>query len=214
MDEQERERHKQEQIRREAAAPYADAMAAALLRIATAQLTDTERLAELEAAAEALQKAESKLSVLAGLAGRPTGGPDYILDPQLVLEVVAAAAAVRAGGAFLDGLGRSLGEWCAEWIKKLHIVQIVRVWARRPPHGRNPEASWIYRGITIYLPSAGEHLPDEAYLALIDLDLSDQQLQGKTLHWDPHKNAWLPTGALEHQTTENGTSAPSADIGS
>jgi hypothetical protein len=35
-------------------------------------------------------------------------------------------------------------------------------------------------------------LPDEARLALLDLDVTSDELRGKTLRWDTSASAWLP----------------------
>jgi hypothetical protein len=40
-------------------------------------------------------------------------------------------------------------------------------------------------------------LPDEARLALLNLDVTTEELRGKLLWWDSAAGAWLPSEAIE-----------------
>jgi len=52
-----------------------------------------------------------------------------------------------------------------------------------------------------------DDLPDEARLALLDLDITADGMRGKELGWDPDAGAWLPTGADDARPGEARTEA-------
>jgi len=103
-------------------------------------------------------------------------------------EMLALAAAVAIfGKAYLETLGKRAGEGTANLPKK--VKDLVRA------HIRNEDArDEIHVGV-----ADGESatviftrdLPDAARLALLDLDVTAEELRGKTLRWDA-TSGWLP----------------------
>jgi hypothetical protein len=85
--------------------------------------------------------------------------------------------------AFFNELGRRLGSSCADWLKQGIIL-------RFKPNKTElsvPDAE-VRRPITIEIE---EELSDNAWLALLDLDLESNSIRGKRLRWDPQAGDWL-----------------------
>jgi hypothetical protein len=102
-----------------------------------------------------------------------------------VPEVAIAAATV---GPFLTAycteLGKRFGGSTADWISKIGI-------RRRRSQIRVP----VKGAVTVFeipndMPDP-EHMPDEAKLALIDLDLMAEGVRGQRLRWDAKAGQWV-----------------------
>jgi hypothetical protein len=107
--------------------------------------------------------------------------------PASVYEEIAAGyVAVKLLGPFLESFAGKLGEQLGESVGKA----IVRISLRRPRSGprrlsvRLPDT---LGSTTLKLP---EQFTEEAKLAIIDLDLSAEEVRGRQLHWDPVTGAW------------------------
>lgn len=114
-----------------------------------------------------------------------------------ILEGAAALASVKGFGPFLEAFATKLGEALGESTAAAFGRLKPHKW-RRPGHAT----------VTAELPDRGEvtvvlspDTPDEARLALLDLDLTAAALRGKTLCWNPGSGMWLPEDAA-HATEE------------
>ena len=129
-------------------------------------------------------------SSFAGVAPGMTPTLDLLVDPELLVVGALGFAVAKAGGAFLEGYGQTLGEWFAKRTTALRALRSARMNEPRTLETRGPRVR--------FEAPPGQNMPDEAVLALIDLNLAD--LAGKTLRWDAETNAWLDIEALELST--------------
>lgn len=103
-------------------------------------------------------------------------------------ETAAAAAAVAIYcKAFLEALGKRSGEGVAD-LPKL-VLDLTRV---RKARKGNFERIVGIDDSSMAMIIVTDDLPDEALLALIDLDVTAEEVRGKTLRWDDTAGAWLP----------------------
>jgi hypothetical protein len=100
-------------------------------------------------------------------------------------EIAAAAAIFKVLGTFGDAYLSRLGQILAESTPA--IVQRIRL-RRYPVHDTGRLMIHTDRS-TIVFEFDGD-LSDEAKLALIDIDLTDDSLQGATLRWDAARGQW------------------------
>jgi hypothetical protein len=106
-------------------------------------------------------------------------------DIHFSTEAVAmAACAAIYGKAFLETLGQRTGEGVADLAKRLGEVARWR---------KGKQAGYLIgiEGATAIL-IVTEDLPDEARLALLDLDVTAEDVRGKTLRWNSEAVAWRP----------------------
>jgi hypothetical protein len=102
---------------------------------------------------------------------------DVVLGPE---QIAILAAASIYSKAFLETLGRHAGDALAE---------MVRARIRR----RNDEITEVQIGAegdataTLVIT---DNMPDEARLALLDLDVTSENVRGKVLRWDNEAEAW------------------------
>jgi hypothetical protein len=111
-----------------------------------------------------------------------TGFGDSSINTDTVVLATAAAIYLKA---FVETLGKNNAE---------ALIKAVR------PRFR-------HKGKTVEIVVGAEHnaaaatiivtkdTPDEARLALLDLDVTSQELRGKELRWDSASSAWLPSQA-------------------
>jgi hypothetical protein len=124
-------------------------------------------------------------------------GTEYPRTTAMIIEVPASpemialsTAAAIFSKAFLETLGGRAGEGVANLPK--HVRDLIRTVQRRPGDaaefqigaGREAAATIVVTKDT----------PDEARLALLDLDVTAEQYRGKTLRWDTDARAWMPEG--------------------
>ncbi|WP_378739147.1 hypothetical protein [Nocardia brasiliensis] len=118
----------------------------------------------------------------------PGGIPDYILDWS-AFTALAPLAAVY-GKAFLERLAERTADGVMDAPGKLR-----RRWLRRRrPGSRTPDIAAVLetedgRGAAILVTA---DLPDEARLALLDLNPADPALRGRILGWDNDLRQWVP----------------------
>jgi hypothetical protein len=113
----------------------------------------------------------------------PIVGRVAAASPLLGLEVGVGITMTPLVSAFFNELGRRLGSSCADWLKQGIIL-------RFKPNKTElsvPDAE-VRRPITIEIE---EELSDNAWLALLDLDLESNSIRGKRLRWDPQAGDWL-----------------------
>jgi hypothetical protein len=112
---------------------------------------------------------------------------ELLLSPE---SAALAAAMAIFGKAFLETLGQRAGDGVANIPKQVHDL----VSARKRRKGE----SEVYLGTgsdeaaTIAVTA---DTPDEARLALLDLDVTADELRGKLLRWDSDSSAWRPADA-------------------
>jgi hypothetical protein len=119
-----------------------------------------------------------------------------ILKSLTVFEIVAVGfAANKTLGPFLQAfatkLGEPLGESCAQALRRIKLHRLTPGVSKRSTGG-------VDRKIVIELPEGSTvvELPDpftdEAKEAFIDLDVTADEVAGKTLRWDPATGKWTP----------------------
>jgi hypothetical protein len=102
-------------------------------------------------------------------------------------KLALAAATGIYSKAFLEALGKRSGEGFASLLSG----QAVR---KRSKEGQPEEYTVGTHSKFSATVIVTEGLPDEARLALLDLDVTDEALRGKTLRWDATAGAWVPEG--------------------
>jgi hypothetical protein len=102
---------------------------------------------------------------------------DVVLGPE---QLVILAAVSIYSKAFLETLGRHAGDALAE---------MVRTRIRRK-NGEITEAQIGAEGDGTATLVITDNMPDEARLALLDLDVTSKNVRGKVLRWDNESKAW------------------------
>jgi hypothetical protein len=107
------------------------------------------------------------------------------IPPEATVALATAAAIFSK--AFLETLGSRAGDSIANLPK--HVRDLVR--KNRHDRGtREIHVSGEGEATAIVVVTA--KLPDEARLALLDLDVTAEELRGKMLRWNSAQSAWLP----------------------
>jgi hypothetical protein len=108
------------------------------------------------------------------------------VDPQSLAIGAAVAIYFKA---FLEELGKRSGEGVARLPKLL--AERLRV--RREAKAGKPELHVGSKDdpMAAMIVVTGD-MPAEAWLALLDLDVTAEAVRGKTLRWDATASAWLP----------------------
>jgi hypothetical protein len=119
----------------------------------------------------------------------------YISPESLAL---ATATAIYSKG-FLEALGKRSGEGAANLPKRIAAVISARrkrknltSFYRKGAKGSPDESLVGLAGEEAAMIIVTKDLPDEARLALLDLDVTADELRGKTIRWDGTAQAWLP----------------------
>jgi hypothetical protein len=84
-------------------------------------------------------------------------------------------------------LGKRLGGTVADWISRAHLRRKVSDPAKADLSVEVDE--------TVIVLELDEGLPDEARIALLDLDIDTQAVRGRRLTWNAELGAWVPTDA-------------------
>jgi hypothetical protein len=106
---------------------------------------------------------------------------------------IAAATAIYAK-AVLEALGKRSGEGVADLTKR--VSDLIRV-RRKARKGKPDEyIIGINEGQATQTTTivVSHDTPDEARLALLDLDVTAEEVRGKTLRWNATAGAWVPEG--------------------
>jgi hypothetical protein len=114
----------------------------------------------------------------------PGNGPDFYFTPEMIALATATAIFSKA---FLETLGSRAGDGVANIPK--HVADLVRKYIHRK---NKSEYQVGVEGHASAIIVITEFLPDEARLALLDLDVAGDEVRGKTLRWDDAAAAWLP----------------------
>lgn len=115
------------------------------------------------------------------------GGNQVIVSPETA--VLATAAAIYSK-AFLETLGHRTGEGVANLSKRVGGLVRARVKRRGSP----VEYLIGLDGGATAIIVVTDDTPDEARLALLDLDVTAPELRGKYLSWSKGAGAWLAVG--------------------
>jgi hypothetical protein len=120
---------------------------------------------------------------LAKREGRMTHSPRRGLSTSP--EVLAlTGAAVIYSKAFLETLAKHHAD------RLVDLVRTTRFRFRN--NDKNTEAEIGFDGDAAATIVVNEDTPDEARLALLDLDVTAEELRGKVLRWDSSASAWRP----------------------
>jgi hypothetical protein len=109
------------------------------------------------------------------------------IPPEATVALAVAAAIFSK--AFLETLGSRAGDSIANLPK--HVRDLVR---KNRQDRRTKEIHVSAQGDTTAIVVVTAKLPDEARLALLDLDVTAKELRGKMLRWSSAQSAWLPDG--------------------
>ena len=123
----------------------------------------------------------------AALKDWPVDSSDYLFN----LEVNQAMLAFVLGN-FSAAFVQALGQRAADGAAKLpnRIGDLVRTHVRRK--GKPDEARIGVDDGSAATIAITADTPDEARLALLDLDITDDTVRGKVLRWDSSASAWRP----------------------
>lgn len=104
-----------------------------------------------------------------------------VLDPAEALLALAAVRGIKPFvAAYAEALGKRLGESTAAALLRLRL-------SRPRVHGRTELAADQAGAVRVELDA---RLPDEARLALLDLDVTSPEYRGRTLRWDTGAGCW------------------------
>jgi hypothetical protein len=109
-----------------------------------------------------------------------------VFTPETVALVTAVAIFSKA---FLETLGQRTGEGVASLPKRVGDLVRIRKQAKK---GKPDEYVIGVGDSATAMIFVTEDLPDEARLALLDLDVTAETLRGKLLRWDVTASAWRP----------------------
>ena len=116
------------------------------------------------------------------------------MHPSAEMMVLAAGVAIFAK-AYLEALGKRLGEGTADLPKKMKDLMRARTRKKDAPDEIHIGTKGGEAAILVFTPD----LPDEARLALLDLDITAVEIRGKLLRWDSDAMAWRASSTEEHQ---------------
>jgi hypothetical protein len=99
--------------------------------------------------------------------------------------VIAAGTLGSFATAFCAELGRRLGGTLADWASRVHL---------RRRHSGSAMGDLYITGDdeVVSVVEFSVSLPDEAKLALLDLDVTSPPLRGRRLAWNAEAKAWVP----------------------
>ncbi len=128
------------------------------------------------ATSEYVHRVRPSSDEITNLAGYYKTSQIYALDAYPILTALAVYSK-----AFLETLARRHADGLAD-----------RVRMRLRKNGKDTEAEIGLRGGASATVVVTGDLPDEARLALLDLDVTADELRGKLLRWDSSASAWRP----------------------
>jgi|SRR5580704_14210949 hypothetical protein len=86
--------------------------------------------------------------------------------------------------AFCTELGKRFGGTVADWTSRVHL--------RRKGGGSTKADLIVEVDDDVTVLELEDDLPDEARLALLELDIKQQAVRGRRLTWNAAAQAWLP----------------------
>lgn len=102
---------------------------------------------------------------------------------EIALAFVAAKALIPFLDAYAKAVGKKLGETIGNLLSRLSLDSVVKLTQGRPIVIGTDHAVAV---------EFDPNLPDEARLALLDLDVTDPQIQGTVLQWNATAGQWQP----------------------
>lgn len=103
-------------------------------------------------------------------------------------QVVLGFALGNFSSAFLQALGKQAADGAMQLPKRVGDLVRKRVQKKGKPDGYE---IGVDDGSAATIAFTA-HTPDEARLALLDLDVTAEGVRGKVLHWDSTAEAWQP----------------------
>jgi hypothetical protein len=126
------------------------------------------------------------------LPGFHAPGSVVVIDAE---SIALAAGATVFAKAFLETLGQRAGNGAAGLPRR--VADLVSRHIKRK--GRPEEIHISAEGDVTASIIVTSKTPDEARLALLDLDVTAENVRGKTLRWDSNAMAWRASSAEEQQ---------------
>jgi hypothetical protein len=116
-----------------------------------------------------------------GGGGGGGGGDVYVNATDMI---ILSATLIPMFAAFFTELGKKLGRGAADKISHIRLRQ----------NANNPAIVdvQVHSDRTLTIVEMSENLPDDARLALIELDFDDPAIRGKRLKWDNEAMNWAP----------------------
>jgi hypothetical protein len=123
-------------------------------------------------------------------------GRDMNVGAQISSTVAEVTLAMTLGPlmtAFSQELGKRLGGSAADWLKRMH------------EHRRGGKKRVIEIDTPLKPTSfeVDDDLPDEARLALLDMDITSDAVSGQTMRWNSSAQAWQPVLYEQETDTSN-----------
>jgi hypothetical protein len=115
----------------------------------------------------------------------------HLYSPEAFALATAAAIFSKA---FLETLGTRAGDSAANLPKR--VRDLARRFHRRKDGGEEFHIGAGGMSATVIVT---EDLPDQARLALLDLDVTAEELRGKLLRWDSAASAWRPAESFQDE---------------
>lgn len=103
--------------------------------------------------------------------------------------------------AFLEALGAHTADTAASLPGRIRRRMLERGQAR----SHDTAAVLYLQGADAAAILVTPDLPDEARLALLDLDPTDPELRGRILAWNGERERWLPTQLLDNENAQRRT---------
>jgi hypothetical protein len=128
-----------------------------------------------------------RILVIEDLPGRRDGSAPPLTGADWVPVLEATAVAIYSKG-FLETLGKRTADGVADLPKRVGDLVLRRI-RRKGEIVEHHISTGDERAAVIVVT---DDLPDEARLALLDLDVTDDAIRGKVLRWDSDASAWLP----------------------
>jgi hypothetical protein len=105
-----------------------------------------------------------------------------VVDAGLLLSLFASGAFLRA---YCEELGKRYAGSTADWTSRVLVRR-----KRNAPD--KTELTVPIDGSEVVIVLDADSLTDEAWLALLDVDLRSEDVRGRALSWDAKAQVWLP----------------------
>lgn len=125
------------------------------------------------------------MAFVAGETYEPDTAAQYVFTPEEVALVFLLGNFFQA---FVQALGQRAADGAVKLPKRVSNVVRKRVGRKGKP---DEYQIGVQDGSTARIVITAD-TPDEARLALLDLDVTSDELRGKTLRWDGNASAWRP----------------------
>jgi hypothetical protein len=116
---------------------------------------------------------------------------DNFFSPEMIALATATAIFSKS---FLETLGKRVGDGVANLPKRVGDLVRTYISKKGKPDESTPTLDEFHVGAgeAAAIIVITEALPDEARLALLDLDVTGDEVRGRLLRWDATAGTWLP----------------------